>query len=414
MRSARLALVLCFAAAAGGRPAGAVEPPGPAFWPSEVAFLEEVRSGQFNDRLELHLLQYSADPGWSAEWAARKLSSSGLFGEYGSTTGSELYVNGEIALNLFASGALQIRYDRREYREGRFDVSDERFDALWHTGAGWAVILTGWPSFEKEKASFGFGLRLGAPRARNALEVRVVNDRFLWNEKSDGDVRITARPLRLLLEGHHESGSLRLHGSVDWGLPHAAEQRGADGEPPLRTEKGRQRFLDLAAERVVGGGAIGIRLTGAAVDRRQEERTGEAYRLDRRWGRVVLTGRREIGRVTARALLGFASQRDDFSSGSVPSGAYEMDALLFGLEGAMPVARSLELRLGYLGSVQGAERETDGAEALPDLEESPFLDKAHARALYTFRPGMSIELLLSQALRGGSFGGGSVKALLTF
>ncbi len=375
--------------------------------------LEAVGAGQFNDRLELHLLQYAADAPWRAEWAARKYSESGLFGEYGSTRASELYVNGSIALNLFPHERLQVRYDRREYRDGRFDVADERFDALWHTGAGWAVVLTGWPSFEKEEASFGLGIRLGAAKARDALELRVVNDRFLWNEKSGSDVTITKRPVRVVLDGSVERGPYRVHGTADWGLGHAAEEGEGDGAP-ARSARGFQRFVDIAAERAFGSGAIGLRVTGAALERRQEEGSGEALRLERRWGRALLTGRRSVGRVTLHGLVGVAAQRDDFASPSIPSGSYRMDALLVGLEGGLPVSRGLEVRLGYLGSSQRSERTTETAGPLPALEESPFLDKAHVKALYAFRPGMSVELLLSQALRGGSFGGGSLKALLSF
>lgn len=413
MRAVVLVLVLALPGP-GARTVRAADPPaGPPFWASEEEMLEEAGAGQFNDRLELHLLQYAADASWRAGWAARKYSESGLFGEYGSTRASELYVNGAIALNIFPSERIQLRYDRREYRDGRFDVSDERFDVLWHTGAGLAVVLTGWPSFEKAEASFGLGIRLGAARARDALELRVVNDRFLWNEKSSSDVTITKRPIRVVLDGSLERGPWRVHGTADWGLGHAAEA-GGEGGAPARSARGFQRFVDVSAERALGSGAIGVRVTGAALERRQEEGSGAVLRLERRWGRAVLTGWRGVGRVTLHGLLGVAAQRDEVESPSVPSGSYRMDALLVGLEGGVPAARGLEVRLGYLGCSQRSERTAEPAGPLPSLEESPFLDKAHVKALYVFRPGMSIELLLSQALRGGSFGGGSLKALLAF
>ena len=62
----RLLLVLLVAA-----PCRAGELPDPLFWGSEARFLEQVTSGQFDRHLELHLVQYSADPRWRSDWAAK-------------------------------------------------------------------------------------------------------------------------------------------------------------------------------------------------------------------------------------------------------------------------------------------------------------------------------------------------------
>lgn len=118
------------------------------------------------------------------------------------------------------------------------------------------------------------------------------------------------------------------------------------------------------------------------------------------------------GRWTASAQVGWVSQRDELSSPGVPDASYAFDALLGGLEGGVRVARGLELHLGYLASSERAERIVSGPSALPGVEADAYHDKAHVRAVYTFGPAMAIELLLSQALRGGRFGGGSVKAVL--
>ena len=380
----------------------------PLFWASEQDFLKQVDGGQFIDRLELHLLQYAADPRWRSEWAARRTTGSGLFVEYGSTTTDELYVNGHIALNLFPLERFQIRYDRRDYQDGRFDVPEQRFDALWYPGSGWALVLSGWPVFDKEDASLGLGLRIGGPRSRNALELRVMNERFIWNWKTDGDVRFTRRPLRLLADGYYETGPWRVRGSIDWGLEYAAGETGPGG----RSTRGFQRFGDVEVEYAPGGWAAAARLTGAALARAQAEPAGAACRLDRTWGRTVLTLRRDLGRWTASALAGWASQRDELASPSVPAGDYVQDSLLWGVEGGFQATRGLQLRLGYLGSLQHAERTLQLPGPLVAGEAEVYLDKAHVRAVYAFQPGMAIELLLSQALRGGRFGGGSVNALL--
>ncbi len=107
-------------------------------------------------------------------------------------------------------------------------------------------------------------------------------------------------------------------------------------------------------------------------------------------------------------------QRDETSSPSDPAGTYSLDALLLGAPGGVRATRNLRLRLGYLGSSQQAERTASGNGPLPARQDDAYLDKAHVRAIYDFKPQMAIELLLSQALRGGSFGGGSIKAILVF
>ena len=396
------------------RAAATGEVPDPIFWPSEADFLEQVESGQFLDRLELHLLQYAADPGWRSEWAAQRYAGNGLFGEYGSTTSRELYVNSQIALNLFPAEWLQIRYDRRDYQEGRFDFSDQRLDALFYAGSGFALVFSGWPTFQKESASIGAGLRIGAARSRNALELRVMNERWLWNQKSGSDFRITSKPLRLLADGSYEAGPWRVHGSIDWGLEYTAFVRGTTDPLAGSTTRGWQRFADVEGSYVGGGWAAGARVTGAGLDREQTDQAGASWRLDRSWRRALVWWREDLGRWTASALAGWSTQRDDFSSPAAPSGVYVSDALLWGAEGGRQVVRGLEVRLGYLGSLERAERTLPIPGPLPEERRRSYLDKAHVRAVYAFQPRMSIEMLLSQALRGGRFGGGSVKALLVF
>jgi hypothetical protein len=411
MRAVRFVFLLLLLAAAschGG------EVPDPLFWGSDAEFLEQVESGQFIDRLELHLLQYASDPSWRFDWAAARYAGNGLFGEWGSTTGTELYVNSQIALNLFPLDRLQVRYDRREYQDGRFDVSDQRFDVLWYAGSGWAVALSGWPAFDKEEASLGLGIRVGAPKARNSLELRVVNDLFVWNEKSGGEVRFTRRPIRILVDGSLGAGPWRVRGSADLGLEYEAADGGENGIAPVRSTRGFQRSADLEGEYAGTGWAAGARLTAIVFERSQSGPGADARFLDRSWGRAVGSIRKDLGKWTISALAGWASQRDDFASPDEPAGAYSADALLVGVEGSLQASRALQLRLGYLGSSQQAERDVSGGGPLPQREEDGYIDKAHVRAVWVFRPRMSIELLLSQALRGGSFGGGSIKALFVF
>jgi len=355
-------------------------------------------------------VQYAADPTWRSEWAARRHTGVGLQGVWGSTTSTELHTDWQVALNLFPIERLQIRYDRREYRDGRFDVADQRLEALWYAGAGWAVALCGWPAADKERSSLGLGLRLGAPRSATALELRAIQDRFVWNDKADGFFRFTRLPLRLVADGYWEDGGARLRGSVDAMRGWAGEERG--GPRAGASARGHRSFADLEAEWRGGAWSSAVRLSGAAQLRAQEEGAGAAARLDRRWARGLFSLRRELGRWSASAMAGWAWQRDRFASPGGAGGTYSSGAALFGLEAGLGLGAGFSAKLGYLGSAQRARRAVAEGELLAARVEDGFRDKAHLVAQWTVGPGMALELLLSQALRGGAFGGGAGKAIL--
>jgi hypothetical protein len=388
--------------------------PDPVFWESETGFVSEVTAGQFVDRIELHLLQYATDSAWRSEWAARRYAGAGILGAWGSTTGTELYSDYQIALNLFPAGRFQVRYDRREYREGRFDVQDQRFEALWYAGARWALVLAGWPAFEKERSSAGFGLRIGAPRGATGLDVRVMDERFAWNPKTDDAVRFTERPLRIVADGFWEGGRWRVRGSIDAGLAWAAEDRGPNGPTAGATARGFQRSGDVETEVALGTWTAAARLTGAALLREQTGAAGAVSRLERTWARGTLSARWDPGRWTASALAGWASQRDEFSSPGAPDGVYSAATALVGAEAGVRPVPELTVRLGYIAAPQRATRTVGAQDLLADAEEDAFLDKAHLRVSYAFGPRMAFDALLSQALHGGAFGGGSVKAVVVY
>jgi hypothetical protein len=390
------------------------EVPAPLFWEAEAAFVEQVADRQFDEHLELHLLEYSVDPRWAAEWDARRYSGIGLFGEYGSISSGLLYANSRIAANFFPHERFQLRYEWNAYQDGRFDVSEQRMDALWYPASGWAVVISGWPTHRKEEISGGLGLRIGAPRSADYLVLRVIDERLIWNQKAEDGVRFTRRPLRVVADGNLERGRVRVHGSVDYGLTYQAEEKPSPGDVVSRSVRGFQRFADLALEYPSNGWAVGGRLTLGSLARRQEEAAGPVFDLDRSYGRVVVNGRRELGKWTAYGLAGLVHQRDRFSAPGVPSGSYGMRAGVFGMEGGRRFGKGLEMRVGYLGNFRSEERRGSDAGLLVDREDRVYADKAHVRALYSFRPQMSFELLLSQTVSGSRFGGGSVKAVLVF
>lgn len=391
-------------------PAGASDPPPPLFHGSEAAFLRQVDEGMLDPHLELHLLEYSADPRWALDWAASRYARNGFFTEHGSTSGSHLFTNARVALNAFPTGSTQFRYDRRLYQDRRFDLRDERLDFLWYPRGAWGLVLSGWPSPQKEQTNMGLGLRLGAPGGEGGLTLLLMNDRPIWNGKTDGSVWFTKAPRRVLVDGYGASGAWRVHGSVDFGLAYQAEDR----EAPIRSVRGYQRFGDGGGEYQSGDWAAGARLTWGASLREQSQEGLPVYRLERNFGRVLSYGRARLGTLTGYGLLGWTWQRDALFSPSIRAGSYRMDMMVVGVEAGGWPRETLEIRVGYVGNGGRMERRAalqEGAElSWPDRAESIYADKVHARAIWSFTPRLSIEFLLSHTLGGARFGGASFKA----
>jgi hypothetical protein len=391
-------------------PAWAREPPSPLFFDSEARFLDQVESGSFDPHLELHLLEYAADPRWALDWSSNRYSNGGLFAEYGSTTSSRLFVNSQLALNLFPTERLQFRYDRRTYQDSRFELQDERFDFIWHPGGSWGVIASGWPSSRKDRASLGAGIRLGSRDGGQELSLVVMNDRPFWNEKTDESVQFNQVPYRLLLDGHGRYAAWRFGGSMDFGIPYRAQDPGA---LPQKTIRGYQRLGDLGGEYQTKIWAAGARFSWGDLLREQGEEGTQTFWLERRYKRILTYGRTMLGPFALYGWLGLARQQDSFSSPSIQAGSYRMAARLLGVEfGAWP-REKMEIRFGYLGNDMGMERRSlpiGGADILlPDRTEDRFVDKVHCRLLWSYSPRMSLEFLLSHTLTGDRFGGGSVK-----
>lgn len=402
--------LLAFAFAGALLAARASDPPSPLFHESEAAFLRQVEEGAFDRHLELHLVEYAADPRWTLDWAASRYAQGGFLAEYGSTSSSRLFVNTQVGLNLFPAERLQFRYDRRSYQDCRFDLRDERFDVLWYPSGSWALVASGWPTAQKDQAGFGVGVRIGPPGGGQGITVLLMDDRPFWNGKTDGSIRFEKVPRRLLVDGYLGAGAWRFHGSVDFGFTYEAEDQGT---VPRRSVRGYQRFGDLGGEFNPGDWAVGARATWAGLLREQAADTAPLYLLDRSYGRVLAYGRRTLGKLAGYGFLGWARQRDFVSAPSIQNGAYRMETRIFGLEAGGWPREGLEIRMGYMGSGSRMERRSfpggGGEPSWPDRDETGYADKVHARAIWSFKPSMSMELLLSHTVAGARFGGGSIK-----
>ncbi len=410
----RSILRVIIAAAPGVSADLAGEVPSPLFHDSETEFLRGLADEQFDRLLELHLLEYSVDSTWAADWVAGKYASSGLLGAYGSISSRLLFVDSQVALNVFPHEKLQLRYEWKAYQEKRFDVTDQHLDALWYPSSGWALVFTGWPTHLKEESAGGLGFKIGKAKSARYIAVRVVDDRLVYGQKTESALRFTRTPVRVVADGSFDGRRCRITGFVDFGLAYEAVERFTGSDVTSRGARGYQRFADMALEGRSASWTVGGRVTLGSMARRQDDASGTVLDLDRFYARLMVSGRRELGSWTVRALAGFSRQVDDFSSPRYPSGSYGMSAFILGAEGSRRVGRGLDLRAGYLGNFWRGTRTGSPTGILAAEEEHTYTDKVHARAMYSFRPRMAVEFLLSHTLGGAQFGGASLKALLAY
>jgi len=332
-----------------------------------------------------------------------------MYGAWGSVTSRRLYTDMGIALNMELGRDFAFRYDRREFADGGFDLRQERMAFWWQARPKLGFAVAGWPSPLKEQSSVGLGFRLGRPGGDSNLEVHLMDEGYFWNQKSDGSLRFDKTPLRLLLDGHHAAGDWVMAGSLDLGFRYRMVDTG-------RSQEGAQRFGTLMAEHRAESRALGGSITAGTRRLDQQERTG-TYQLDRSFQRITAHGRWESTGPTWYSQVAAVRQRDSFGSPGNGTGTYRMDALVLAVEAGWKTSDALELRPGYMISPYRMERglAISRPEALLQPEESSgYTDKVHLRTLWTFKPGCSLEFLLSHTLSGSRFGGASLKGRFLF
>lgn len=390
------------------------------FYGSEAEFLADLKVGHFDPQLDLHQLEYRADLSWYLDWTAARSHRSGALGEFGSITSRQLFASFHLAAQAQATERLQVRYDRRLFNDGRFERRSERLEAWVSPGGSWALGLAGWPAPLKEQAGVGVGLRLGAPATGNTVSLLVLNERALWNGKTDTQTRYTTAPRRFLVDGALSGapggGTLRAAFTADWQTAFRAREESPGGGAPAREARGFQRSLEADAEFRRPTWALGARVAWAARTHEAGGAAGPQLFLERSFLRVLLQAERAFGPARLLGQVAQVTTRDAFASGTTGPGRYDERAWLAGLEAAHPLRPGLEVRLGALASTHRMRREAalGPASALPPGEQDGTTDKVHAKLLWTLRPGASIQFLLSQTLHGDSFGGGAISARLVF
>jgi hypothetical protein len=395
-------------------------PPG-VWFESPANAASRFAEGQFSTLLDdIHLVQYRTDLDWRADWASERYRGSGLIFESGSITARDLHVRSQIMVNVPLTEKLGLRYDRRGFRDRRFDIRSERLEAHGYVTKRFALVLAGLPEPQKEHSSVGAGLHWGSREGPGYVRVLVMDERFIHNEKRRDGMVFTRQPVRYIADTYWEGGSWRGFGSLDVGEPYRFSWDALPGTESTSHGRGQMRHGEFGLQWFRGVWEAGIQGRGATeiIERNDGDRSGAGdFMFDRRWGQ----GHGHLKYIGTpwhvTGLLGGSAQNDRYTFRLHRDGGYEMRAILWGAEIAWPVWPTHEFRLGYLGNIFRMERGGIADESDPLLANRELLgyaDKVHFKWLHHFQPAMRIELLLSHQLHNGNFGGGSIKGSFLF
>lgn len=392
------------------------------FTMNQETFWGKADEGHFADLLELHLVQYAADPDWRFEWSKYRYKRSGAIMEYGSTSGRRLYIDREITLNIPMTETLAARYDRRERQEERFKNLDQRFDGLWNIFEGNSFILSGWPTHEKKNSSLGLGW-LWALGEESFFSVIAMDERPFFNRKTSDPYKFEKQPASWLIDGYLQRKLSRGYLSLNLGQPYLIE-RNSEFNPDVLLE----------AEGRAGSGSLGFELgpldhwsVGAACRfstdkykwiRADSDNNRFSLFKKRKWTHLEAYAKKRNKDFVHKAILGYSFQNDSLSDSLTGDALYSMDAWLFGIESSYAAWAPLTINIGYLGTIFEMTRESDSLEGqappLAERSEKGYADKLQGKAAYMFGPRSAMEFILSKEVYRFRFGGAAVKAYFIF
>ena len=395
------------------------EPPAGALFEPARDLRREFAAGQFTDLLDIHLLQYSADVSWHADWAQRRFQKNGLAFEAGSISARDLGGSLEIALNVPTGDSSMLRYDRRSFRDHRFEFTDERLEVHRYVLPWLAVVAAGMPASRKEHIRLGGGLHIGRPADSANLQLLVLNERPLYNLKHRASYVFSEPALRYFIDGHARRQHWRVFASASLGSRYEIENAGVLAPALVVSGQGRQHHGRGGAIWQKKGWQAGTELFAASnFAHRVSSQEAEGFTFDRRWMQAHVFGRRDWSRWSLKLLTGAAVQRDVFDFAQRRPGRYDMRIVLWGWESGWRPWRNHEFRLGYLANGYVMKRVSEKAPQTPiallDRGARGYTDKVHLKWQHAFAPGAALELLVSHELMQGTFGGFSAKGIFFF
>lgn len=415
MRVAVLALVVAAAAFA----------PGLAAAQSDDEF--PLKRRQFFPLRDVNAAEYEPDFAWQRLSETERQRASGIDFGYGSLSERRLGIERRLQLNTpLVEGWLHFRWQHEMVANEEIEAGSEKIELQLGRPGSVAFTLSGNGVLEKRDASFGAGILWASVSRTRYLDLTIQHDAPVHDARTPFDAKDEVPPLRLLGETSVHAGPARVYGFADWQLDDRrvfATPRGSGG---VRSRSDYTRRTELKVE----WHDIGIRhrFSGQGDERRHftgyvdPEKNLVDYEADRSHHRVDVFGehRAEDLPLRVRGVAGFWIQEDaaDFSFGQ--DYAYRRTQFLFGTRAHWSLTPEIELGVGYWGNVMTAERDADGEStsrsqtSRATFRAAYYVDKGDVVFTYAFDATKRLELLVSQEITRGEFGGGCGKALILF
>lgn len=396
--------------------------------------------GHFLMLRELHLATYEPDARWRRTWARSKFAHSGIDFVHGSVSQTDLFTERRVVLNVpvwpqvpagdaaEAAPKVWLRYVRDEIKAVTDESDLSRIELQWNVWGPVSLTASGHPEFAKERSSGGAGVFVADAKRRNYLDLKVQADEPFFNQRTHYDARHVASPMRMLGEANLERGPWRLHAAADLGNRARTVFEDALGSGGVRERTVETRRLETTVEWANESWLLGVRQRSSSrLDRREHfagyahpERILDDYDFRRRQDALDAYADWEEGRFRMRGMVGVRRQRDLARMGIAPDYALARDEWLAGAVGYWRPVEGFHLGLGYWGNLFQARRDVDElAFARRDTPRADHsvdgsLDKAMLVLGYAVSERIRAETVLTQQMRKGRFGGGSLKATVMF
>lgn len=374
---------------------------------------------------DVNVAEYEPDFAWQRLSERERQRKSGIDFWYGSLSEEKLGVERRLQLNYPLTERLHFRWQHEEITIEEIEAGSEKIELQYAVAGPLSLTLSGTGVLEKRAAAIGAGVLVATKDRLQYLDLTVRNDAAVHDARTPFDAKDRHPPIRVLAESNVELAPVRVYAFADWALEHRRVYETHPGSGGIRDRRRYTRRTELKAEWAVNENAVvgaRHRFSGEGDERRHftdyddPETRLRDYDFERTHHRVDVFGEGRISPWRARAIAGYWVQSDaaDFAIG--PDTDYVRTQLLFGARLHRTITPEIEIGAGYWGNVMTADLEPrqPALRRRRARDEAYYVDKGDVVFGYRFHATARLELLLSQEITRGEFGGGCGKAVFLF
>lgn len=379
---------------------------------------------------DVHIAAYEPDFEWQGRWEDGRQSDSGINFLHGSLSARDLYSYRHVRLNTeFLDDRIRFRFEHN-YRESyNVEYNDLYIEAQLRLGGPLWLSVSGNPFFDKSESDMGGGLALMDDARENWLWVTAYADAILFDDKTPYNAQDRAPSLRIRSNTRWSDGPWRFYNDTDWGLVHRRVFRDYIGSDGVQDRRDYQRWMLSKLEYHYNDtGRIGLRHryeghrddSDFFDDYADPEYYMDDYGFNRHSHRGDIYAQHRWGDWRAYAIAGYLRETD--RANFKAEGDYHFvrgEILAGGRVYYGGLAEGFEIALGYWGNRFNLDRQVEaGLPSAPIVYETRvyrgYTDKADLTLGYEFKPGIKVEVVSSQEITNGTFGGSSAKIIAQF